>query len=252
MTRPVVIVPRRADGGRRDEVWSWVRDRWARELPDWPIIEGHDDHDGPFNRSRAVNRAAAEAGDWTMAVIADSDSFVGTDQLIGAVNTAARTGLVTFAFTRFCYLKQEGSDRIMAGYQGSWERMIEWTLKGGCSSQVCMPREVWDAVGGMDEGFVGWGEEDIALSVASQTLAPRRRPAEPTRDLWELRFGFNRVPGDCWHLWHPLSETNDPDLPGYRANVARRERYIAAAHQPDAMEQLLTELGVGGRTPVAA
>lgn len=252
MTTPVVLVPRRADGGRRDEIWAWIQDRWASELPDWPLHVGTHDDGGPFNRAIAVNEAARAAGGWDVAVIADSDSFCGTGQLIEAVNTAVRTGLMTLAFTRFCYLTPAGSEKVMAGFDGSWERYIEWTLNGGCSSMVAMPRPVWDAIGGMDEGFVGWGEEDIALSVSAQTLAPGRQVHEPGQDVWQLRHGFHRLPGDCWHLWHPVSETNDPNLPGYKANVARRERYVDAAHQPEKMRALLDELGVGRRATAAA
>lgn len=206
-----ILVPRRADGGRRDELWSWVRDRWERERPDWPIFEGHHD-DGPFNRSAAINAAAEAAGDWTVAIIADGDTFAGTSQAEAAVEAADSTGKIVFGYHRYCYLSRAGSDRVMAGYAGSWERFIEWSHLNACSGMVVVARRLWDKVGGFDPKFVGWGEEDIAFSMACQALAGDHL----------------RVSGDVWHLWHPVSESNDPTLPGYQANLARRQRYVEA------------------------
>jgi hypothetical protein len=242
--RIVMLVPRRADGAVRDRNWAWIRDHWTAGLPEVEIVTGDHD-DGPFNRSAAINAAARAAGDWDLAVIADADSFCGTDQLRRAINTAVRTGMHTIAFSDFRYLSQKMTDRIVLdGFNGDWNPGIEWTLKIGCSSLLAVPRAVWDAAGGFDEGFIGWGEEDIAFSIACQTMCPARYIAQPGGDHLQLRLGFHRLEGDCWHLWHPKQDTNDPKLPGYQANVARRERYVAAAHDPKAMRALLAELGV--------
>lgn len=220
-----VLVPRRAGHGRRDEVWAWVRDRWRREHPDWPVVEGHHD-DGPFNRSLAVNRASEAAGDWDVAVIADSDSFVGAHQLHKAIDFATATRQITFAYDRFCYLSRAMSDQVMAGFQGMWEPGVEWVLPGTCSSMVIVHRALWDRVGGFDPGFVGWGMEDVAFSLACQTFGR----------------GLRRVEGPVWHLWHPPSPENNGASPHWQANVARMKRYEAAAYNPEAMRALLDEL----------
>lgn len=245
-----MIVPRRSGvSSERDESWAWNRERWERHLPEVRVYEGHHqpDEGDAFNISAARNRAASAAdadGGWDVGLFVDSDSFCGIDQVKRAVNTAARTGLHTIAFSRFCYLTKAGSEKVMAGYSGSWEPFVEWTLNGGCSSVLAVPRSVWDAVGGYDEGFVGWGEEDIAFSIACQTVCPGRYVHRGAPgDVWQLREGFHRLAGDCWHLWHPTSDTNDPDSAGYRANVERRQRYVDAAHDRDAMRSLLVELG---------
>lgn len=245
MSGVVVLVPRRADGGRRDESWEWLAKRWESEWPDFTVVIGEHDDGGPFNRSAALNAAASAAGDWTVAVIADADSFVGADQVRAAVNTAARTGLMTIAFTRFCYLSDEGSRRVMAGYVGSWERLIRHKFTGGCSSMVAVRRDLWDTVGGFDERFCGWGEEDVAFSIACQTFGPRR-PGVP--DAEDIRATFHRLPGDCWHLWHPTQPNADihdratyKQGAGYAANRELGARYIAAAHDTVAMSALITE-----------
>lgn len=211
-----VIVPRRTDGGRRDALWSWVKDRWTVLHPEYEILEGHHD-DGPFNRSAAINQAVARSAADTL-VIADSDSFVGPEQIRTAIATASRTGQVTFAYDRYCYLSRAMSDRIMGGYVGGWTPGVEFTMQGTCSSMVVTPRTLWDEAGGADEGFVGWGGEDIAISLALQTFGG----------------GMQRTPGNVWHLWHPPApHTHDNVWPD------RMQMYADAAYDPDAMRAVV-------------
>lgn len=220
--RVVVLVPRRSDGGRRDHVWAWVRDWWAREHPDWPVYEGHHDT-GPFNRSAAINHANRLANPWDIAIIADSDSFVGPAQINTAVEGAYETGQMWLAYDRFMYLSRAMSDRIMDGYQGAWEPGVEWSMTGTCSSMVVVRKDVWALAGGFDEGFVGWGGDDIGASHAFQTFGG----------------GLQRAPGPVWHLWH------SPAIHAPTETwVPRAERYHAAAYDRDAMRALLVELGV--------
>ena len=229
MSRAVCLVPRRSDGGRRDEVWAWVRDRWLSTHPDIELFEGHDDGPGPFNRCRAINSAAARAGDWDVAVIADADSFVAGEQVEAAVQ-AALLGPCRFWLTydAFHYLTRSMSDRIMAGFDGWWgaDGGIEWTMAGTCSSSVVVTRSLWDEVGGFDEGFVGWGFEDVGFSHACQTFGG----------------GVQRIPGGAWHLHHPPSTENDSRSPVWEANRQRMERYHACSYDPPAMRALLDEI----------
>lgn len=223
--RVVVLVPRRADGGRRDMVWAYVRARWAEQHPDWPVFEGHHDDGGPFNRSAAVNAAAAAAGAWDVAVIADSDTFVGSDQIASAVESAARSGRITFAYDRFVYLGRKMSDRVMEGFVGNWWPGVVWTMPGTCSSMVVVTRGLWDRVGGFDEGFVGWGGEDVGFSLACQALGG----------------GHDRTRGDAWHLYHdPAPHTHDHEWPD------RVARYAQCDGDPELMLRVLQELGVLG------
>src|SRR5690606_17470396 len=141
----VVLVPRRSDGGRRDQVWAWLLDRWNSEHPTWPVIEGHHT-DGPFNRSAAVNKAAriaTEAYDPDVFVIADADSLVDARQLSNAVLTAAQSGQITFAFDHFRYLGRTMTEKILDGYEGDWLKGVEFTLTGTCSSMVVVPRRLF-------------------------------------------------------------------------------------------------------------
>lgn len=221
-----VLVPRRADNGRRDRVWAWIKDRWAQEHPDWPIFEGHH-HDGPFNRSAAINAAAKAAGAWDIAVIADADSFCGAAQLHTAVDQAATTGTMVIAYEQYCYLNKPMSDRVMAGWTGSWWDGVEFSLTNTCSNMVVVTRKLWNATGGFDEGFVGWGWEDCAFSVCCAAFG-----------------GRSRVPGQLWHLWHSPSRENNKDSPEWQAGLARLDRYTACEEDPKKMRALLAELGL--------
>jgi hypothetical protein len=228
--RTVVLVPRRADGGRRDATWAWIRGRWEREHPDWEIFEGHHD-DGLFNRSTAINRAASAAGAWDVAVIADADSFVGQDQIDMAVAKAVETGAMVIAYERYCYVRRLMSDRIMAGWAGSWWDGVEFTLTNTCSNMNVVTRKLWNAVGGFDEGFVGWGWEDCAFAVCCGAFG-----------------GRVRVPGELWHLWHEPSRENNKDAPEWQAGLDRLNRYAACEEDPKKVREVLIDLGIKKRT----
>ena len=218
----IVAVPRRSDGGHRDHVWSWIENRWRREHPGWNVVEGvHEKHEGPFNRSTAINRAAA--GEWDVMVIADADSFVSAEQATAAAGLAHRTGQVTFAYDRFAYLNKRMSDMVLDGYTGDWWPGVEWTMTGTCSSMVAVPRGPWDECGGADEGFdSGWGGEDIAISHMLQTFGG----------------GMHRIHGDVWHLHHPVAPRTHEGWPD------RIERYGKASYDKPAMVALINELRV--------
>jgi len=200
------------------------------EHPAWDIYEGHHD-DGPFNRSIAINRAAwhaeTDSGPWDVAIIADSDSFVGSHQITEAVHGAHDTARMWLAYDRFCYLSRMMSDQVMDGYVGMWEPGVEWWLPGTCSSMVVVRRDVWDQCRGFDEGFTSWGMEDVAFSHAAQTFGG----------------GLSRAKGACWHLWHsPNVNGSQRSGPEWEAKVARAERYHEAAYDKPAMRALLDEL----------
>ena len=188
--------------------------------PEFTVIEGHHD-DGPFNRSAAINNAAAQMPDADVFIIADSDSFVDPDQLNKAVAVAVGSGQVTFAYDRFAYLNRAMSDAVMAGFSGDWWTGVEFTMQGTCSSMVVVPGNLWREYGGADEGFVGWGGEDIAISLALQTFGG----------------GMRRVSGEVWHLWHaPAPHTHDDVFP------ARMQLYADAAYDPKKMRALIDRL----------
>lgn len=172
-------------------------------MPGWPIVEGHHDG-GSFNRSAALNAAAAEAGDWEVAVVIDSDVIVDPRQAESAAAVAVVTDAICFGHHHVRALRREDSDAVMAGDVGDWHRFRpQYTWDDGASMCLAVSRVLWDTVGGFDERFAGWGMEDVAFSAACHLLGA----------------GHRRIHGTVWHLWHP---TNN-DRP--QGNVALWERY---------------------------
>lgn len=217
--RTVFLVPRRSGEFYRDRSWEWVQRRWRAEHPDWPIIEGHHTR-GLFNRSAAINAAAAAAGEWDVAVIADSDSFVDADRLREAVALAATSGRMVVAFTRRAHVRQAMSEQILAGYPGPWEPGVADYLEDGShhSGMNAVPRHLWELTGGFDEGFTAPGAEDTAFNLMANDAAGYD-PSIEVPALCGLPGGHYHVPGVLWHLWHPIRDDATPE------NLARLERY---------------------------
>lgn len=222
-----IAVPRRADGGRRDEVWAWCRQWWETNTP-WPIHEGFHETDGKFNAAAARNRAAAAAGDdWDVLFLLDADVILADPaQAFRAVETAARTGRWTAAHDRWRSLTRVGSDRIMAGWAGDWGTHVRTTLPMSFANAIAVPRDLWEAVKGQDERHVGWGWEDISFMMACKALGG----------------GIERVHGDVFHLWHPRSAERAEEQPEFSANrVLCKRTYRPAERDPDAMRRVLAD-----------
>jgi hypothetical protein len=217
----VFLVPRRPDGGHRDRLWQWCRSHWSESCPDLPIIEGASPP-GPFNRSAAINRAAE--GPWEVAVILDADVIAPPEQISIAVETARRRGKLVFGFTEYVALNAIVTRRVLEGMpinEAKGAAIRKWNHE---SSVVVVTREMWERVGGFDERFVGWGQEDVAFAQACRVLG-----GEPFR-----------VPGRVLHLWHGRSAERDRNLPAWRANQALGKRY-RETKEPEAMRDLLAE-----------
>jgi len=207
--RTVVLIPYRPTSERRHRLLEHVEQRW--KAAGFEVVIGfEDDPSGPFNRSAAINEAARVAGDWDVAIIADGDTIVPPHQATAAVDLAADTGRMVMAFTQFVPLDQKMSNKILDGFAGFWgpPTGFDWT----CSSAVVVRRDLFDCVGGFDEGFTGWGFEDVAFALACDAVAGPRL----------------RVDGPVWHLWHEPSPENDENHPVLIANKARAQHYIDA------------------------
>lgn len=234
MQRVAILVPRRAGDPIRDRLWTFTRAKWAELFPDWPIVEGHHD-EGPFSRSAAVNRAALEAGPWDAAVVIDGDVLPDPDAIRAAVAIAA-TGRAALGFDRRMHLNREGTEKVLEGFRGSWSPFVEKEFRDSVSSAVAVSRGLWEAIGGFDELFVGWGWEDVAFWNAAATLGG----AEPAR-----------VVGRLWHLWHPRSTEARPSEATFQTNRERGRRYRRARFDLEATLELIAEAGtVQARPPV--
>lgn len=214
MTRPAdtvaIVTPRRSDGGRRDELWEFCRRWWTERFPDWPIIEA--DVPGVFNRGAAINEAVRQAGDVDVLLIVDGDVVAEPEQVQAAVDRAAETSRLTFAFTRYKALERTMTDKVLAGYSGSWERGGRFTMDNHQSSIIAITRETYEDLDGFDERCEGWGQDDLIFAQCARIR----------------HGGCERIAGTVWHLWHPVSPHRAKGDPHQRAADALARRYLAA------------------------
>lgn len=198
--RIVILVPWRGGDARRE--WCWDITRPALEDFGWPIYTG--DGDGPWARAAACNAAAAAAGDWDLALIADCDTIPEPASIMRALDWVRSTGGGCRPHDERWMLTKEGS--LVFAQDGGPERLerhhVGKLFPGG--GLLVLTRDAWDAVGGYDEAFIGWGYEDSAMTLA---LMRERR--------------WDRIPGDAWHLWHPGTE-NKPR----RESLARYKKLL--------------------------
>lgn len=225
MGQTVFLVPRRADGGRRDQLWAWVKNWWTERF-DFPVYEG-EHNEGPFSRSAGLNTASRLAGDWDTAILLDSDVFVDVNQVKDGLALAKSAGHLVMPFRAHHSLNRPGSDAIMEGFTGSWVRFITRTQMDNISACVIVPRAVWDTVGGFDERFQGWGFEDSAFCAASDAYVGNHL----------------RISGELWHLWHDKSPESNSRSPLLIANRTLMHRYNVAKQDIKEIEALLREPG---------
>jgi hypothetical protein len=192
--RVVILVPRREDHGRRDELWHFTKTWLAKHHPEFKIFEGGAP-EGPFNRGAALNAAAKAAGDWDVAIVHDGDNIVSPAKLIEAVDRAVSTQLTHIAHDTYMYLDRESSDSLLASPDGPWwprpqiddlnRGYAPYLIHKHVSGVVVVPRSVWDATDGFVE-LTGWGSEDSLHIVLCNAFGG----------------GVRWLSGTALHLWH--------------------------------------------------
>lgn len=179
-----VLIPWRTDHGHRERLWTYLRPLW-QALPNELVTASDGRADGePFDYATAANRAASEAA---------GSIYVtwGADQLPdqAAINTAAETARTrgwAGVFTRTAYWSPFDTERILAGANPGPIRPE--TVYDNATGILAVRADAWNAIGGMDERFHGWGYEDAALR------------ARLTSD-----YGHTPTrPGTLRGLWHPV------------------------------------------------
>lgn len=172
-----VLIGWRSDDPARIRLWDHCRPLWEQAAGRVIQVCVADDGatDGPFSRAAAFNRAAA---------MATGDVFLtwGADHLPNqkAARAAARVAREqgwSFVFDSCVSYTADETDAILSGIDPA-------TLHGQASHGdvpgiLAVRRDVWEAVGGLDERFgAGYGYEDCAL-----------------RNLLASRYGVHRSPG---------------------------------------------------------
>jgi len=228
-----ILVAFRDPDGTRGRLWDFVRARLEREFPEAEIIVGTDDGDDPFHKTRAINRAAEEASGSILGIF-DADTVVDAKAVGQAIEYASEhPERWCRPWTTKLRLSEAATLEVLALGE-AWDGMIDRKrfreMEGHTSFQHSPPlvlhRSAFDKVGGMDERFQGWGQEDLAFSLALRRLVGLQKT-------WA---------GIAVHLWHPRIGRAGRDLwkgqDSEEANLALVAQY-RKARSPSAMRALL-------------
>lgn len=216
-----VLVPYRPDGAERERNWSYLRERWQANHPDWQLVLGT--CEGAWSKGLAVADAARKA-EGEVFIVADADVMVGREALVEAVERLQDAPWVIPH--RIVYrLTERATQALIDGRIRLGKKLpprlgrAHLAPPGGGISAV--RRDDFERVGGIDERFEGWGGEDISFARALDTLV-----------------GPHQRLDDClWHLWHTPAKRR----PRNRASeVSERlaARYLEANGDELAMREL--------------
>jgi len=185
-----------------------------RELPLWVRYIHQDATEaGPYKRAQTFNAGAAAARGRIL-VLHDNDILV-PERYAAELVARCSDGFDALDLKRFIfYLTEEATARMLAsGTLRGDEHSVSviQNLRGG---SIAITRAAYEAIGGFDESFVGWGGEDVEFWERAETLRTNR-------------FGYLPIV----HLWHaPQSEKlQDNEAPAVKryyelANVPAQQR----------------------------
>lgn len=213
-----VVVPLRTDDPDRLAAAEWLEGWYADHFPEWRWVVA--DCDGAWNKPRALN-TTIRATDARTLVVSDADLYVHPDALREAVHKASHVPWV-IPHGKVHRLTRSATQDVFAGADPDPDRCHMAPYRGTEGGGLfVLSKPQWQAAGGMDERFEGWGCEDDAFGIAANTLLG------------------DRVRGDVplWHLWHdPGARSRDPS---FSANRRRLAAYRKASGNREAMAELV-------------
>ncbi|MBB5801435.1 hypothetical protein F4560_001203 [Saccharothrix ecbatanensis] len=153
-------------------------------------------HDGPFNKCWATNVGVVNsARPAPLVCVLDADALVDKDFIARNVARFDLDGSGGFMpFRDLSYLDEPASvraiaDRCVTGRaEADPDRLRAFRVHRAPGMCVWLRRDVFDAVGGMDERFEGWGREDLDFVLRVQ-----------------LATAFDQYADPMLHLYHPSS-----------------------------------------------
>lgn len=182
--RQQIIIPWRDTGEPwRKRHFDFLNTYYSK---DFEIILG--DVDGDFNRSGARN-AGVEKSNSEVSVIIDADNILPINNIFEAITLAKKKDILVKPFSLFGYLTEESTN----DFYNSFEKVffnpsyIDPPQKNFVGGSYVMKKSLWQSLGGMDEGFIGWGAEDDAFHLLCKNSGVRTAYLE----------------GNCYHLYHP-------------------------------------------------
>jgi predicted glycosyltransferase involved in capsule biosynthesis len=217
------LFPYRPDSEERDYIWSMVRKRYGQLFPQIEICIGTDESK-LFCRAHAVNEAAKKAtGD--VFIIVDMD-VVFNLEVIDQITRLVNDHPWIVPYSQGLRLSQKASKRLFE--QGLPEKIqhddadVEIIVTWLGPFMNVMTRKCFEAIGGMDERFKGWGREDAAMVLALDTICGKHF----------------RMEGVVYHLWHQRPVL---DSTSYGNNHRLYLQYEAAGGNVEAMHKVIND-----------
>lgn len=214
----------------RSHARDWVTARYAAMFPDAELALGTSQAE-PYNRSEARNNAF-EASHGAFLIIVDADTIIPQGGIVRALS-AIQTGAAPWAmpYETYLNLNDKATYYVLNEYPPETveieeppPEVIEHRIENSPAGAWVMPRAAYEAVGGFDERFIGWGAEDDSFVAALDTLVgPHKRCA-----------------GTALHLWHPRGDA-DFGHEHWDLNAVLLRRYHKARTVPRVMERLVKE-----------
>lgn len=173
------------------------------------VDSGHE----PFSRAASRNLGVSRANPDEVVVVSDADIVLdchwnqSAQPLKVIVDLAAHDGQLHYPFNTCHYLGPKASWEVINGDPPNPDR-LEFSISGAQGGLMVMRADAWQAAGGMDERFIGWGYEDNAWHArVSRAIGP---PAHHSGILWHLHHQSERYRGTADEL-HNLALARDPD-----------------------------------------
>ena len=181
-----IIIPWRDTGEPwRRQHFDFLLDHYSK---DFNIVIG--DSDGEFNRSAARNNGVSNSTS-EVSVIIDADNFIPIHQIKNAIVLASNKKILVKPFSSFGYLTEESTnlfyecfDDLYTEFSAKHMEPPQEDFTGGA---YVMRKSLWQDLGGMDEGFIGWGAEDDAFHLLCK----------------EKNIKIKYIDGIDYHLYHP-------------------------------------------------
>jgi hypothetical protein len=214
------------DDETRAPAWTYAENWWYSQCADmWDELVISVE---PGGRAAALNQAIRDSTG-TVIIQADADSLVPPETLRQAINLATLADGLVVPHSRYLYLTEAATGEVYAGRDPftCGPDDCDESGAGGVGNVTVFSRTTWEACGGYDERFGGWGGDDGCFAVAAEAFTGR-----PTR----------RLVGDVVHCWHPRPAASIVGSMLHTEQFALVAQYRdAAAIGPDAVRKLVAD-----------